>query len=170
MIHLLYAIFYLLLVFSPLKKLSMRYFYLLFFVTLLIHFIAPIKGLLALVIIFVIPKLLTWSLKQAIKHRYHCLAFKCSNFLSFFGFDNKRVQFLLSRVLDETNYDLPALEYKSDDELLLIQQLYENNRNSGTFIEAFQTLDIGQKNTYEDLFLKADQALADQKLKCTEEL
>jgi len=170
MIHLLYAIFYLLLVFSPLKKLSKPYLCLLFFVTLLIHLIAPIEGLLVLAIILVIPKLLSWSLRKAIGHGYDCLAFKFSYLLGFLGFDNKRVHFLLSQVLDDTNYDLPALNYKTNEELILTKKLYENNINHGLFIDEYELLDLDQKNAYEDLYIKANQPLLEQKLKCTEEL
>ena len=170
MIHLLYAIFYLLLVFSPLKKLSKPYLCLLFFVTLLIHLIAPIEGLLVLAIILVIPKLLSWSLKKAIGHGYDCLAFKCSNILDVLGFDIKRIHLLLSQVLDDTNYDLPSLNYKTNEELILIKKIYENNRNSGIFLDEYELLSVDQKNAYEDLYIKANQPLVEQRLKCTQEL
>lgn len=170
MIHLLYAIFYLLLVFSPMRKMSRLYFRLLISLTILAQLFIPNEALAYLVFGSLLPIFLHFVILLSIKAQFFCLAFSFCRLINFLGFDRKRLQHLLALNLDQTYQEIPNLSFNSVSERLLIIRLCQERKSWQQVIEDYDLLSVEEQAAYEDLYTEAKKEKDLQAAKCENEL
>ncbi|WDE95425.1 hypothetical protein PQO03_06805 [Lentisphaera profundi] len=170
MIYLLYAIFYLLLVFLPLRKQSSSYALGLFILSLLMFFISRQSSFVYLYSFLLMPYLCSLLISQSISTGLYCLALSLCRFMNFLGFDKKRLGYLLSSTLMNDDKDLPQLSYGNAAELKLILNLCRQNKQWGELIDNYKTLSQIEKKAYFDLYSHANEQLEKQKILCDQEL
>lgn len=170
MIHLLYAIFYLLLVFSPLRKASFVYFRILLFISIIIHLFLPSFMLTYLYISLIIPSVLKILLKLSVEKQWDCMAFNICRLMNNWGFDRKRLLHLLTLKLDKSYKELPSLKFKTQEEFNVIKSLGEYNKSWQVFLDDYENLSADEKIAYLDIYTHAKEESAIQQLKCEKEL
>ena len=170
MIYLLYAIFYLLLVFLPLRKQSARYVLSLFILSLALFFMSRESSLLYIYSLLLMPYLCSLLISKSIITGRYCFALGLCRMMSFLGFDKKRLGSLLSSTLMNDYKYLPQLSYGNTAELKLILKLCRQNKQWGEFVDNYKTLSQIEKKAYFDLYSHANKQLENQKILCDQEL
>ncbi len=170
MIHLLYAIFYLLLVFSPMRKMSRRYSRLLISLTILAQLFIPNQALAYLVFGSLLPVFLHFFILISVKGQFFCLAFSFCRLMNFLGFDRKRLQYLLALNLGQSYQEIPNLSFKSATEFSLILRLCQERKSWQQVIEDYECLNVEEQIAYADLYTEAKKEKDLQVAKCENEL